>query len=86
MSKRKTIQIQRLRDIVNNRNINSTASADERSGWNSLLSEVLHSTGNYKGFAYLRSSELPADILPGIVFDAENGNHQYPDPSRIVFY
>lgn len=52
MSRRKTIDVQMLKDIVNRRNKNSTCAPDIREGWNSLLEEALNKTGNYKGFRY----------------------------------
>ena len=50
--KRKTISVEQLKDEVSRRNKESTCDPQVREGWNALLEEVLHSTGNYRGFGY----------------------------------
>lgn len=92
MAKRKTFEVEKLKAIVNIANMSIYGSKDQRDGANSLLEHVLHETGNYKGFKYLREEDLPTvdhdgkRIKPGIIFDHENHNHVYPDESRRMYY
>jgi hypothetical protein len=51
--KRKTIDVQYLRDNINQRLADSTCEPEVRYGMISILENVLHETGNYKGFCYL---------------------------------
>ena len=63
---RKTFDVEALKTEVNRRNQESTCNADKRAGWNSMLEEVLHSTGNYKGFGFLTPDKVPEGKAPGI--------------------
>ena len=84
MAKRKTFDVAKLRDNVNQRNKKSTCAAEVRQGWNSLLESILHDTGNYKGFHYLKKEEIPADQSPGIVWNKE-GKPTFPDETRRIY-
>lgn len=53
MRNRKTIEIKRLLEIVNQRLRNSTCSDAERDAMSSLLEQVLDETGNYAGYEVL---------------------------------
>lgn len=66
MASRKTFDVAELLYMVNHRNKYSTCEAAVRDGWNYILMEVLLATGNYKGYSYLYSHEIPAGHLPGI--------------------
>lgn len=83
---RKTIEIERIKEMVNNRNIHSKCDKKVREGWNSFLESILHETGNYSGFHYLREYELENGVDPGIIFDPINHNHEYPDDSRRIYF
>jgi hypothetical protein len=85
MAKRKTIDVLFLLDKVNDRNRLSTCPADIREGWNSLLEEVLHSTGNYAGFGYLSANDVPEGEKPGISHDGDF-TPRFPDETRRVYY
>jgi hypothetical protein len=67
-------------EMVNRRNRESTCSRDVRLGWNMLLEEILHTSGTYKGYRYLTTSEVPPGQLPGI-FNPLIGPI-YPDETR----
>lgn len=83
MKRYKTISVDRIRQLVNDKNRLSTCPADVRKGWNDLLEIILGATNNYQGFGYLKASEVPADQLPGM-----SGNHPdfiFPDESRRIY-
>ena len=80
MARRKTFDVDQLRISVNSRLAGSVCSADVRSGMCSILEEVLHDTGNYRGFGYLTATEVPRGHLPGIIRDGENS--VFPDETR----
>ena len=84
MGKRKTITVLALLESVNHRNRHSTCPADVRSGWNSILEEFLQDTGNYNGFGYLRSRDVPDGCLPGI--EGTCSPITFPDESRRIYY
>ena len=84
---RKTVRITDMIDNVNRKNENSTCSSDVRRGWNGLLADVLHATGMYAGFGYLREGHVPEGHKPGIIFDSSpEHKHEYPDESRVFYY
>jgi len=67
MSKlRKTVDVNFVLDLVNKMVQNSTCSSERRKGMEIVIEEILFYTGNYKGFRYLTSDEVPKDELPGI--------------------
>lgn len=67
MNKRKTFEIDDLKQMVNSRLKESTCSPDERFAMASILEDVLHRTGNYRGFTYL--TPYPQDELARADFD-----------------
>ena len=77
---RKTCPVVDIAKLVNEQNRCSTCSPLIREGWNTLLEEILHDTGNYRGYGYLRSKDVPKGELPGI--DGEEGNFTHPDETR----
>lgn len=83
---RKTINVRELLDRVNRRNAESTVAPGLRAGWNALLEEVLRSTGNQAGYAYLEQDKVPADQLPGVIRDAAGNCVSFPDDSRRFYY
>ena len=66
MAKRKTVDIEFLKDKINQMLQDSTCSSDMREGMIVTLEIALMETGNYKGFRYLGEKEVPAWTLPGI--------------------
>ena len=71
--KRKTIRVEDLIDNVNCLLDLSTCSPDVRFGMIAILEQVLHDTGNYKGFN---------NIKDGVVCT----RHEQPDDSRRYYY
>ena len=63
---KKTFNIDEYRKMVNDLLAVSTCSADMRQGMINMLEEILHRTGNYKGFQYLMQNQVPAGEKPGI--------------------
>lgn len=79
MVKRKTVEITTLIDLVNGICENSAADrVDVRQGAMNVLEAVLHSTGNYQGFNYLRHV---ADGPPGVNYI---GNQLCDGPARFA--
>jgi len=76
---RKTIDVEDLVNTVNHILRSHVGSAEKRQGMMNVVEYVLHKTGNYKGFRYLMSDEVPAGELPGIRY--ENGEI-LPYPAR----
>lgn len=70
MSK-KTFNVDELRVTINEILTKSSNQFGEtkgiRQGQMNVLESILHQTGNYKGFRYLTSEEVPTDELPGII-------------------
>jgi len=66
MSKRKTVKVDELVDLVNSMLQNSATSPEYRQGVINVIDHVLHETGNYKGFRYLMEDEVPVGQLPGV--------------------
>lgn len=83
---RKTFSVKELIGTVNHRNRVSTCSEDTRRGWNSILADILHKTGNYQGFGYLEQHEVPEGQKPGIIKGEGDQPHQFPDESRVFYY
>ena len=54
-----------------------------RLGVVSLMQNILHRTGNYQGFKYLTSEDMPINAPPGIIFGTPN---EYPDDSRRLYF
>lgn len=78
--KRKTFEVDTLRQMVNSRLEQSTCSPNERLAMASVLEQVLMATGNYRGYNLLRSEYLPAEEqTDGKVIrdDADNSRRRY---------
>lgn len=84
MSKRKTIEVKKILEMVNHRNRHSTCSPEIREGWNSLMEEILQANGVYSGFGYLGQEQVPSGQLPGMV--KEDNGFIFPDESRRTYY
>jgi hypothetical protein len=86
MAKRKTFLVEALKRKVNHRNRTSTCTAAARDGWNSVLSDVLMETGNYKGFRYLTQEEVPPGYEPGGIWHEDPTKRLFPDESRREYF
>ena len=62
----KTIKVEKVRTQINSMIAGSTCSPDGRQGMIQVLESILHESGNYNGFRYLLSDEVPAGELPGM--------------------
>ena len=67
---RKTINVESVRILVNSM-LSGSAQDDHvdrayREGAISVLEEILHESGNYRGFRYLTAEELPKSCIPGV--------------------
>lgn len=70
MAKRKTFDVAELVDMVNDIcRFSINDSKEHRQGAMSVVEEVLHRTGNYKGFRYLMPYEMEAGYTSGINVD-----------------
>jgi len=75
MAKRKTVEVATFRNYVNDALKNSLGPPEYREGMIVVLEEMLHSTGNYRGFTYLSAlcmdpkGKYPT-IQPGIRWTA----------------
>ncbi len=59
MAKRKTIHVERVKELVNKYLLNSKdENKDIRFGNAILLEQILHETGNYRGFGYLNAQHM----------------------------
>lgn len=69
---RKTFKVDDLKVKINEVLQTSTCTADVRQGEIYVLEDILHSTGNYRGFQFLGADEVPAGELPGINWGFDN--------------
>lgn len=89
MKARKTIRIETLRKLTNSMSRHSTCKPEIRKGYQALLNQALHETGNYNGFRYLTRSDVGEGVAPGINDVASDASMQDKfedtDSSRIAF-
>lgn len=83
---RKTVNVKDLVERVNQRNQLSSCDPRVREGWNSLLEEVLHGSGNYQGFGYYESHQLGKDVPPGVIRGKDGEKNTFPDETRRFYY
>ena len=63
---RKTFNVSAFKEKINWRLSNCFMSEDELKQLCMTLEDVLHDTGNYGGFRFLRGYECPTGVNPGI--------------------
>jgi len=63
---RKTIEVEKLVQYANEQLKYGMTGAAHRGGVTVMIEEVLFRTGNYGGFRFLRSDEVPNNQLPGV--------------------
>lgn len=85
MAKKKTIQVELIKKIINRKLAVSSCNSDVRKGMVSVLEEILYHTENYNGYSYLKKGEVPEDQLPGIDKDSE-GKNIFPDETRRYYF
>lgn len=76
---RKTFNVDTFKDQINKVLAASVVTSDRREGFIAALELVLHDTGNYRGYRYLLSSEVPEGHQPGIRYDANGGVHSFDE-------
>ena len=76
---RKTFKVEDLVKVVNHSLRNGGDTADTRIGMIALIEQVLHDSGNYKGYRYLTQAEIPSPHKPGIQVDENGEVLPYPD-------
>ena len=76
------MKTKKIIEIVNLRNKKSTCCPEVRQGWNSLLEEILHANGDYKGFGYYTNFDLPVALNPGIRYVADKSGLRSPCDNR----
>jgi hypothetical protein len=82
---RKTIKIDNLRIQINKMLKDSICESGTRQGMIDVLTEVLHSTDNYKGFRYLQEHEVPSGQQPGIWWLNNEPDFTDTDPTRVCY-
>jgi hypothetical protein len=94
---RKTVKVKDLVEQINRKNKTSTCDRRVRQGWNALLEDILHTTGNYQGFNYYSDVDLADGLTPGVRTEINKSGVLAPcadygerfrgtDDSRIFFY
>ena len=90
MSKRKTINVAEVRYTVNNILKDSAYDDDRHQQWRMgmilLLEDILHKTGNYKGYSYLTQDEIIPDCRPGVRYENGKSNFVDTDDTRRYYY
>lgn len=83
---RKTVSVALLLFKTNFRNMVSTVPREVRQAWNTEMEDILHDTGNYKGYSYLDHNQVPPGEKPGIRTDREGfPDFSDTDPTRVCF-
>lgn len=92
MSKmRKTLSVKQLVQCANAMLKNSVNSPSYRAGVQSMVEEILHTSGNYKGFRYLKQEEVPPQKWPGIHTQADgtmlppSERFKFTDRTRVAY-
>ena len=92
---RKTFNVDAYRKMVNHSLALSECSSDVRQGIINMLEEILHQTGNYKGFRYLMQGQVLPGQKPGINVNStgliestpvdERFDRALTDPTRVCY-
>jgi hypothetical protein len=98
MARRKTINVEDLKDFANNQLASSVRyerqkesfegiDAELRKGVMMMLENILMSTDNYKGFRYLALDEVPTGCTPGIRRDrGQEKQFENTDNTRVRYF
>lgn len=82
---RKTMSVAEIKQFANEVLQSSTWSPEFRFGIITMVEQILMDSGNYRGFRYLDSAELPENVLPGVVTITE-GEYSFPDETRRSYF
>lgn len=89
---KKTINVKSVVESLNEVFAKSICDHNIRIGQISVIEQILHKSGNYKGFRYLLQHEVPVGELPGVRYDSNGEILPYPerfnntDPTRVEFF
>ena len=100
MKSRKTYEIKKIVEHANKMLKLKNQTQSERQGIIFILEEILHESGNYYGWIYLRKDDLPEGVLPGIDWEKYEAcksfsnwndapfskNECYPDETRRKYF
>ena len=82
MAKRKTIDVADVVSSVNAVLAQGAYDTDKHRDWRMgmclVLEDILHKTGNYKGYRYLLENEVPANCSPGVNYEVNTQGHFVP--------
>lgn len=91
MAKRKTFEVETLKNRINH--MLASSAADEvqfRTAYIVLLESILHETGNYKGFGYLLEGTCTGrpgiNYLDGMPHPDYDKRFENTDKTRVVYY
>lgn len=91
---RKTFEVDTFKSWVNSQlaendhmdTNNLYCGKSHRLGLIAALENLLHETGNYRGFNYLEQRGVPSGQKAGIIHDPTGGHdHEFPDDTRRVY-
>ena len=83
MAAKKTFNIEAFKATVNESlrvSGNDPETFGSRQGMMNALEHVLHTSGNYRGFRYLLTAEVPTGSNPGVNYDVNDNGVQVPHP------
>ena len=98
MARRKTMNVEDLKDFANNQLMSSIRylsqensfegiDAEFRKGVMAMIEAVLMETDNYKGYRYLELAEVPTGCTPGIRRDrGEEKQFENTDRTRVRYF
>lgn len=91
MAKRQTVDCAKIKEEANKMFLNSVDEfKTQREGVFLFAQSLLMGAGQYDGFGYLYEHHMDKSTQGksvGIIRDETgNGNHTYPDPSRVFFF
>ena len=76
---KKTIQVEQIKNKINEALKRSTCEPDVRNGMIFALEEILFATGNYNGYKHLLESDVPQGHLPGINYEVNAAGMFVPE-------
>lgn len=96
MAKTKVKKTIKVEDIVNSLNWQIANQHQEHNGGRAAMmmfvEDILHKTGNYRGFRYLEQHEVPKNCRPGIQpkivdeeYEVEKDRFWDTDPTRVRY-
>jgi hypothetical protein len=83
--RRKTMIVAEIKQFANEVLQSSKQDQEFRFGIITMVERILMDSGNYRGYRYLDTTELPEDVLPGVVTITE-GEFSFPDETRRSYF